>query len=95
VRHWTPVTIGLVLTGLLWCNRGPEGFPLAATGAASGNLLAAAFSNQFYAAYLPAVDHSSQNHSPAPRLRWTNEEAPSSTMRFFAQPRTNQIGMQP
>ena len=33
-------------------------------------LLAAALSNQFYAAYLPDLDHSAQNQSPSPRMGW-------------------------
>ena len=42
-------------------------------------LVAAALSNQFYAAYLPA-DHSLWNVSRPTRLRWTNSDAwPSST----------------
>ena len=92
--HWSPVAIGLLMTGLLFCQRGPGGLDLG-PGNPSRTLLAAAFSNQFYAAYLPDVDHSWQNHSTASRMRWASAGDASSSNRSYAQPGTNQIVTQP
>lgn len=88
------MSVGLLMTGLLYCQHGPDGFTLA-SGSASRMFLAAAFSNQFYAAYLPAVDHSWQNQSPATRMSWTNREASSSSTRFFPEAGTNEIRNRP
>jgi len=85
--------MGLVVVGLLSGPRSPEGIAMAAAGG-SRSLLAAAFSNQFYAAYLPAVDHSPHNQSTT-KMRWTNVHTPPSTIGFSAQPQANPIGTQP
>lgn len=82
------------MTCLLLSQHGPDPFILAQASSSRG-LLAAALSNQFYAAYLPDLDHSAQNQSPSPRMGWTNEQASHSSMRLFPATGTNDTGFLP
>jgi len=87
-RWLTPATACLMLFCLLVNQGTPRLFTL--SGADSPvSLATAAFSNQFYAAYLPASGHSQHNAWPDTRIGWTNDDRLASSISFFPRVGTN------
>jgi hypothetical protein len=89
VARWlTPATALVMLFGLLVSQRTPQFFTMSKADTPV-SLAAAAFSNQFYAAYLPASGHSYQNAWPDTKIRWTNDGHLASSMGLFPRVGTN------
>jgi hypothetical protein len=78
----------MVLFCLLVSQRTPQFFTMS-RGDTPVSLAVAAFSNQFYAAYLPASGHSQQNAWQHTRIGWTNDGTIASSMGFFPRAGTN------
>jgi len=89
VARWlTPATALVMLLCLLVSLRTPQFFTVSRADAPV-SLAVAAFSNQFYAAYLPASGHSRQNAWRDPRIDWTNDGHLASSMGLFPRVGTN------
>jgi hypothetical protein len=89
-RLLAPAAAGLMLA-LVGLQSRPSGLlPLVESGPGA-SLAVAAFSNQFYAAYLPATHHSQQNASHPARLEWTNEGSFRSSVASFSRMATNHL----
>jgi len=89
VARWlTPATACLMLFCLLVSQRTPQFFTVSRADAPV-SLAVAAFSNQFYAAYLPASGHSHQNAWQDAGIRWTNDGHLASSTGLFSRLGTN------
>jgi hypothetical protein len=89
VARWlTPATALAMLFCLLVSQRTHQFFTMSKADTPV-SLAAAAFSNQFYAAYLPASGHSQQNAWPDTKIRWTNDGHLASSMGLFPRVGTN------
>ena len=88
-RCLAPVSAAMLLAFVLVHQREPQFLSLSQTRGGAA-LAVAAFSNQFYAAYLPADLHSYLNASDA-RFGWTNGEAFPSSSRSLSHAGTNHL----
>jgi hypothetical protein len=84
----TPATAALLLVFMVANQRGAHLLPLSDE-TAGPSLASAAFSNQFYAAYLPSGWHSYLNAWT--RLGWTNDGALPSSISSFPRTGTNHL----
>ena len=84
----TPATVAVMVLFLTLDQHAPAFLDLAGN-RAGAHLAAAAFSNQFYAAYANAGQHSQYNASPDARLGWTNGGVLPVSIRFSPHMGTN------
>ena len=84
----TPATVAVMVLLLTVDQRAPAFLDLSGS-RAGAHLAAAAFSNQFYAAYANAGQHSQYNASPDTRLGWTNGGVLPVSIRFSPHTGTN------
>lgn len=94
LHHGTPITLGLLAAFALLMPLDPTRLP-SPTAGKPHPFLAAAFSNQFYAAYFPPVPHSHLNLQSSPNLGSTRSSLSTSSIPSLAVPQTNQTGPNP
>ncbi|MBM3878641.1 MAG: hypothetical protein FJ387_02825 [Verrucomicrobia bacterium] len=85
-----PLTACLTVALLAGQARQPSGLSNPRRGAMS-HLTLAAFSNQFYAAYLPPTGHSEINAARAAEMGWTSPGQSTSSMGLLPSMATNQL----